>query len=118
MTSESYWQQVRALEERHRPRSRRVIPYLAMTARSGLARAASDADDHAEALGRLDPPTEAAANHREYVDALRAVARDARELAEQKGWRAEPGILTDLRALPSFHRMVESRNRLLGRSEG
>jgi hypothetical protein len=88
-----------------------------MTARSGLARAASDADEHAETLGRLDPPSEAVANHRQYVDALRAVAHDARELAEQKGWQTGRGFAKDLRALPSFQRMVEARTRLLGRSE-
>jgi len=87
MSGDSYGQQIQALEERHRPQLRTVLPYLTKTWRSGLARAASAADVHAHELDRLDPPSELGADHRKYIDALRTVAQDARALAEQKRWR-------------------------------
>jgi hypothetical protein len=119
MSGVSYRQQIQVLEERHRPRLRTVLPYLAKTWRSGLAKAAGAAEDHADELDRLDPPSEVGADHREYVDALRAVAADARELAEQKRWRSGRRVGKDIRALPSFQRMVEAHQRLLERlSEG
>ena len=115
MPGDSYRQQLRTLEERHRPRLRTVLPYLVKTRRSGLAKAAGAAEDHADELDRLDPPSEVGADHREYVDALRAVARDARELAETKRLRSGHRVGKDIRALPSFQRMVEARQQLLKR---
>jgi hypothetical protein len=115
MSGDSYRQQIEALEERHRPRLRTVLPYLTRTWRTGLAKAANAAEVHADELDRLDPPSEVAADHRKYVDALRTVAHDARELAEQKRWRSGHRVGKDLRALPSFQRMVEARQRLLER---
>jgi hypothetical protein len=115
MSGDRYRQQIRALEERHRPRLRTVFPYLIKTWRSGLARAADAAEVHANELDRLDPPNEVGADHREYVDALRSVAQDSRGLAEQKRWRSGHRVGKDLRALPSFQRMVEARQRLLAR---
>jgi hypothetical protein len=115
MSGDSYWQQLRSLEDRHRPQPLTVFPYLARTARSGLAKAARAAEDHADELDRLDPPREAVAAQREYADALRAVAHDARDLAEQKRWPSGRGLAKDLRALPSFQQMVEARQRLLER---
>lgn len=113
MSSDSYAQQLRALEAQNRVRRRTVVPYLLRTAKSGLAKAARAAEDHADELDLLDPPNEAVAKHSEYVAALRGVAHDARRLAEQKGWHRGRELLNDLRALPSFQRMVEARQRLL-----
>ena len=115
MSGDSYRQQIQALEQRHRPQLRTVLPYLVKTWRSGLAKAAEAAEDHADELDRLDPPSEVAADHREYVDALRAVAQDASELAETKRLRSGHRVGKDIRALPSFQRMVEARQRLLKR---
>ena len=115
MPGDSYRQQVQALEDRHRPRLRTVLPYLAKTWRAGLAKAAEAAEVHADELDRLDPPSEVGADHREYVDALRATAQDARELAEQKRRRSGHRVGKDISALPSFQRMVKARQRLLER---
>jgi hypothetical protein len=108
----AYEQQLRTLEEGLRPRPRGLLRYLLTTTTRALAHAAQAADDHAEALERLEPPSEAAAAHYEYVAALRAVARDSRQLAEQKR-RTRRGLLKELRALPSYQRMVETREVLL-----
>jgi hypothetical protein len=113
MTGGRYEQAILALEERHRPDARSVAPYLLRTARSGLARASTEAEAHAGALDALEPPSEAGEAHREYSAALRAVARDARQLAERSRWRSAHSVLNDLRALPSFQRMVATRERLL-----
>ena len=119
MSSDSYRQQIQALEEQHRPRLRTVLPYLTKTWRAGLAKAANAAEVHADELDRLDPPSELGADHRKYVDALRTVAQDARKLAEQKGRQSGHRVGKDLRTLPSFQRMVEARQRLLEQlSEG
>ena len=109
---DSYEEQLRALEAQLSPRPRRVVPYLFRTAKRGLPGAAKAADDHADALDRLEPPTDAEVGHREYVAALRAVARDARQLAEQKR-RHGRALVQDLRALPSYQTMVDTRERLL-----
>jgi hypothetical protein len=109
----TYEQEIRALEQRHRPDARSVAPYLLRTARVGLAKASAEAEAHADALDRLEPPSEAAEAHREYSAALRAVARDARQLAERSRWRSGRSVLNDLRALPSFQKMVATRQRLL-----
>jgi hypothetical protein len=106
-----YQEELRALEGELRATPRRVFPYLLKGSRAGLVDAANAADRHADALDGLEPPSDAAAAHREYIDALRVVAQDARDLAarEAKGSRA----LDDLRALPSFMRMVAAREALL-----
>ena len=115
--SDSYEEQLRALEAQLHARPRRVIPYLFTTAKRGLSDAATAADDHADALDRLEPPAHAEVGHREYVAALRAVARDARQLAEEKP-RPGRAVVHDVRALPSYQTMVDTRERLLnGRSE-
>jgi hypothetical protein len=88
MPGGTYEQEIRALEQRHRPDARSVAPYLLRTARVGLAKASAEAEAHADALDRLEPPSEAAEAHREYSAALRAVARDARQLAERSRWRS------------------------------
>ena len=108
-----YDQQLRALEDRLRPRPRFVLPYLLKSTRHGLADAARTAADHADALDRLQPPPEAAAKHRAYVQALRAVARDTGELAEQRGWRTPRRWLEQLRGLPSYREMLDTREVLL-----
>jgi hypothetical protein len=111
-----YLDELRALEGELRETPRRVIPYLFKGSGAGLVDAGSSADRRADALDGLEPPSDAVAAHREYIDALRAVAQDARGVAEEgaKGRRA----LDDLRALPSFQRMVAARQGLLGeRSE-
>jgi hypothetical protein len=106
-----YQKELRALEGGLRATPRRVFPYLLKGSRAGLADAASAADRHADALDGLEPPSDAVAAHREYIDALRVVAHDARDLAASgaKGSRA----LDDLRALPSFKRMVAAREAFL-----
>ena len=109
----SYADQVRVLEEQHRPGPRTVFPYVFRRAKWGLSDAARAADDHADELERLDPPSDAVTEHREYVAALRAVAREARQLADQNGRQSGRELLNDLRALPSFQMMVEARKRLL-----
>ena len=113
MSGVSYEQHVRVLEEQHRPRPRTVFPYLLRRPKWGLAEVARAVEDHAEALDHLNPPSEVAAEHLEYVAALRAVASDARQLAERKGRRSGRALLDELRGLPSFQTMVEARKRLL-----
>jgi hypothetical protein len=106
-----YEKKLRALEGELRATPRRVFPYLLKGSRAGLVDAANAADRHADALDGLKPPSDAVARHREYIDALRVVAHDTRDLAarQAKGSRA----LDDLRALLSFKRMVAAREALL-----
>jgi hypothetical protein len=106
-----YQDELRALEGQLRPTPRGVLPYLFKGSRRGLSDAADAADRHASALESLEPPTEAVAGHQEYVTSLRAVAHDARELAA-KGSRGRRAV-DDVRALPSFKRMVAARELLL-----
>lgn len=66
------------------------------------------------ALEALEPPAEARAAHEEYVRSLRAIASDARELAERRGLRGRRALVRELQRLRSYERMVEARQALLG----
>ena len=111
MDDAPYQEQLRTLEGELRATPRRVFPYLLKGSRAGLVDAASAADRHAEALDGLEPPSDAVSAHNEYIDALRLVAQDARDLAARGANGRRP--LDDLRALPSFKRMVAAREALL-----
>ena len=113
MSGRSYEERLRELEERHRPQPRSILPYLFRSSRWGLKKAAKAAEDHADDLDRLEPPSHVLSTHREYVAALRASARDTRQLVAQGGWLSGRALVSDLRALSSFRQMVEARHRLL-----